>query len=212
VNISEIIDYLLLSWAGKLAPASSPARPARIRDARDGTVRIRGNVRPSGGHLLRAPVTGRRCVGFHLIVYEWRPLRSQDRRYDVLLDLEEACPFFVADGSAEAFVDTSAPMDLDLQSERRALSRRRNAELDALIQLLSSRGISTENALGIPRLISYEEGILAENHRVSVTGIGLHEVSLDGESSGPREPPQRLTLRGTAAAPLLVSNTPAALR
>ena len=211
MNIAEIVDYLLLSWAGKLAPAEPPPPRARVRDAGDGVVRIRGQVR-SRGRLLRAPVSDRPCVAFHLIVYERHATRSQARQYEVLLDTQKAAPFSVADESGEAAVDVGAPIDLDLESQRQAVTQRRNAEVDTLILLLKGRGISTEGALGVSRLISYEEGILAENDNVLITGIGLHEVSVDAEPSGPRQPPQRLILRGTRATPLLVSNTPAALR
>jgi hypothetical protein len=81
----------------------------------------------------------------------------------------------------------------------------------ALTRLLEG-GASTKNILGLARSISYEEGILADKQEVSVTGLGLQEVTPDGESAGVRSPPMRLILRGTSAEPLRISNDPAALR
>lgn len=215
MSLTDFFDYLLFSLAEKLAPARPPRPPEPIREAPDGKVRIRGHVR-ARGPLLRAPATGRPCVGFHLVVYERHVLRRMGREFEVLLDIEEACPFAVADDSGEANVDTSNPFELDLEAERRGLPQGSDpasrAERDCVTRLLESRGFSATNLLGLPRYISYEEGILGERQEVSVSGKGVREVSPDGDAATPRSPPMRLTLRGTARSPLRISNTRGGLR
>jgi hypothetical protein len=215
MTLTEMIDYFLLSLEERRAPARTLRAAEPIRAAREGKLRIRGRAR-GRGQLLHAPVTGRPCVAFHLTVYEWHVLRTRDRQFDVLFEMAGACPFSIADDSGEATVDTSKPFDLELAAERRGLpplgDPTSQAEREVVIRLLESRGFSASNLLGLPRYLSYEEGILADRQPVSVAGTGAREVSPDGESAGPRSPPLRLVLRGTARRPLRISNTPGALR
>jgi hypothetical protein len=174
MSLTDLFDYLLFSLAEKLAPARPPRPPEPIREAPDGKVRIRGRVR-ARGPLLRAPVTGRPCVGFHLLVYERHVLRMRGRELEDLLDIEQACPFAVADDSDEANVDTSNPFELE--AERRGLPQGSDpasrAERDCVTRLLESRGFSATNLLGLSRSISYEEGILGARQEVSVSGKGV---------------------------------------
>jgi hypothetical protein len=209
MTLTELIDHLSLYLADRRGPARSPRRQ-QIRLAPEGRVRIGGQARAKG-RLLQAPVTGRACVAYHLTVYEWHVLRTRDRQYDVLFELAAACPFSVADDSGVATIDTSRPFELELEAERRGLPPPGDpasaAEREVVIRLLESRGFSANNLLGLPRYLSYEEGILADRQPVSVAGVGVREVSPDGESAGPRSPPLRLVLRGTNRRPLRISNT-----
>jgi len=209
MGIGDIVDYFLLKLAGGLGAGRGPERHprARIREIRDGLVRVTGQVW-SHGELLCAPVSGRPCVAFHVLVEERLPFRTQDNGWTVLLDLQDARPFSVVDDSGQATVDTSGPMELALKGMRGPMPRfdpANRAQLERVKRLLESRGFATRTSLGLPRTLLYEETIVAEAQRVSVDGFGIHEVTLDGDRRGPREP-ERVVLRGTPDEPLLISD------
>jgi hypothetical protein len=185
---------------------------ARIQAIEGDVVRVTGHVR-SRGELLQAPVTGRPCVAFHLLIEEWR-YRNRCASWEVLLEIQQARPFAVTDESGEATVDTAGPTEVFLVLDRCGPSRRRDqadrAQLAVLKKLLKSGGVAITNWFGDSKIIRYQEGVLEEGEKVSVGGRAIREVSPDGERSSPRQPPERLVLRGTAEEPLLISDSPAA--
>ena len=112
----------------------------------------------------------------------------------------------VADETGEAFVDTAAgPFHLALNSDARGgtglFDRIGEAQLQALM------GTGTFESASPRGKRRYREGILREGETVAVGGRGVREVSAEGSSVNPREPPQWLVLRGTAAEPLLISDS-----
>jgi hypothetical protein len=178
---------------------------------------VTGQVRPHG-ELLRAPLSGRPCVAFHVLVQEWHYFNSDTAfsGWNVLLDLRDICPFSVADESGEATVDTTGPTELLLDVDKRGSTRRRDpenrAQRERLTRLLESRGLSTKGSFGLSKKIMYEEAILTAGQQILVGGLGVREVSPDGERSGPRELPERVVLRGTAEEPLQICDSPDVLR
>ena len=209
MGLGDVVDYLLLKLEGGFGDGHARERRprARIREIRDGLVRVTGQVR-CHGELLRAPVSGRPCAAFHVLVEERRSFRTQDNGWTVLLDLQDARPFSVVDDSGQATVDTSGPMELALKGIRGPMRRpdpAKRAQLEGVKRLLESRGFSTRTLLGLPRTLLYEETIVAEGQKISVDGLGIHEVASDGERGGPREP-EHVVLRGTKEEPLLISD------
>jgi hypothetical protein len=216
MGLVDFVDFLLVQWAERLAPSPAPKRPrrTRIREIRDGLVRVAGKAR-SRGELLRAPLSGRPCVAFHALVYELRGMRRTGG-WEVLIDVQDVAPFAVTDDSGEAVVDVSGPLDLALDVDRRGPSGWRDparpAEVAALTQLLESRGHSINNWLGLSKPFLFEEGIIAPDQDVAIAGLGVHEVTLAGQRSGPRGVPEQIVLRGSADDPLVISNSRAARR
>lgn len=209
MGIGDLVDYLVLKLSGGFGAGGAPERHsrARIREIRDGLVRVTGQVR-CHGELLRAPVSGRPCVAFHLLIEERRAFRTRDYGWTVLLDLQEACPFSVVDDSGQATVDTSGPMELALNGMRGPMpgfEPTNRARMERVKGLLESRGFSTRTLLGLPRTLLYEETIVSEAQKVSVDGLGIHEVTLDGDRRGLREP-EHVVLRGTSDEPLVISD------
>jgi hypothetical protein len=211
MGLGDAFDYLLLKLSGSFGDGRARERRprARIREMRDGLVRVTGQVR-SHGALLRAPVSGRPCVAFHVLVEERVPFQSQDSGWTVLLDLQDACPFSIVDDSDQATVDTSGPMELALEGLRGPMPRldpANRAQLERVKRLLESRGFSLRTLFGFPRTFLYEETIVAEGEKISVDGLGIHEVTLDGQRGGPRDP-VHVVLRGTEEEPLVISDPP----
>src|SRR5262245_46666294 len=116
------------------------ARPrVRIGQAGDGTIRVTGLVQP-GGELLRAPLSGRPCVAFQLLVErdEEEPAPS--------LELRDARSFTIVDEGCQALVDTNGPYVLALVRDVTGATGWPNRHLpmhDTLARLLESGGVRT---------------------------------------------------------------------
>ena len=200
VGLARIAYTIFLSQEARTTRALANRPRTRIRDAAEGTVRVTGRVRRRGD-LLKAPVSGRPCVAYQLLVEEdndgWGQLR----------ELWDARPFVIADETGEALVDTVAgPFRLALDSDERGGTELFDQIGEAQRQAIVSVG-SFESP-GRPRLNRrYREGILREGETVAVGGRGLWETSAEGTSANLRDPPKWLVLRGTVDEPLLISDS-----
>jgi hypothetical protein len=193
--------------------AERPRAP--IRTIADDIVRVTGRVH-AGGQLIRAPVSGRSCVAFHLLIEEWRTAGRFVSQWDVLLELQDVRPFSIVDETAEAMVDPGGPTSVVLVFDRIGPSRRFDevdrAQFTQLKQVLKSAGISTTTFFGGSKVLRFREGVLEEGEEVSAGARGVGEIRPDGERLGLREPPTRVVLRGSAEEPLLISDSPDAFR
>jgi hypothetical protein len=132
-------------------------RRVRIGQAQNGVVRVAGSIR-AGGELLRSPVTHRPCAAFRVAIEVSRGGRKRE------MELADARPFFIADDSGEAVVDTGAgPFSLALFWDRKGSNRffaRSDDDLRTVRGLLESANISTTTFMGGSRLIDYREAVL----------------------------------------------------
>jgi len=177
----------------------------------DGAVRVTGRIR-GAGELLQAPLSGRPCVAYELVVEGVVPVggsgpdASSRRRF---VDLRDARPFSITDESGTARIDTSGPFRLALRPESTGGTRGAYpGKHQALSALLEARGLMAVNWLGRWRPLYYAESVLAEEQLVSVGGLSQREVDQKGDRSSPRAPPLRLVFRGTEAQPLLIAGDP----
>ncbi len=190
--------------------ALSALPSARIGEAH-GTVRVSGRIR-QGDQSLKAPLSGRRCVGYELVIYISGAVTGgtgnmyQPPAWRRLVDMQKACPFLVADESGEARVDTSGPFSLILVDDRTGTTKGPHpGEHRELARFLKSKGIDATTWLGNWRAFKYGEGILREGDRVTIGGDTAEEIDPRGERTGLRSPPEKLVLRGTEARPLLIA-------
>jgi hypothetical protein len=184
------------------------ARPRALVHDAQGTVRLTGRIRRTG-ELLQAPLSGRPCVAYELVVDA--PPRMSGPGMDArprLVEVGEACPFLVADESGEARVDTSGPFLMSLSHDLTGDTDgcKYPDEHRALASFLLSLDVVPTNWLGRWRRFHYAEGVLEEGKLVAVSAESVLEVDAMGERAGPRSQPQRLVLRGTEAVPLLISD------
>jgi hypothetical protein len=201
LGLARVVYTELWGRDARTTRALSERPRTSIRDGADGIVRVTGRVRRRG-ELLKAPVSGRPCVAFQLLVEH----HSGDG-WGKLLELRDARPFVIADETGEALVDTAAgPFHLALNSDERGGTGLFDRIGEAQLQALMSVGAfeSPGRTRGKRR---YREGILREGETVAVGGRGVREVSAEAPSINPREPPQWLVLRGTADEPLLISDS-----
>jgi hypothetical protein len=207
--MKEGIDRLLPGRTARKRRALAALPSARIGEAH-GTVRVSGRIRP-GEQLLKAPLSGRRCVGYELVIYTWGGVTSGGAEYGTaewrwLVDAQKACPFFVADEGGEARIDTSGPFSLALVHDRTGTTKGRYpGEHRALARFLKSKGIDATTWLGGWRAFKYGEGVLVEGELVTVGGDSAEEIDPRGERTGLRSPPEKLVLRGTEKRPLLIA-------
>jgi hypothetical protein len=188
--------------ARKIERALARCPRAWIREAR-GPVRVSGRV-VRAGDLLEAPLSGRPCVAYELVVQATEQ-RSGPGSVPRGVDKKEACSFLLEDESGTAQIDTSGPAFLAVVHDRAGVTGGvYPGEHRALSVILESHGLNPVNWLGRWRAIRYAEGVLEEGALVSVGGNGVREIDQGGDRRGHRSPPERLVLRGTDAQPLLI--------
>jgi hypothetical protein len=191
----------------KRALARTPRTP--VGRSEGGSVRVTGRVEPRG-ETLTAPGSERVCVAYELTIEE-----SIGGEWHERLVHADARPFAVVDESGTALVDPGGHVHFDLvedveHSDGTWKEARGGSFSDHVLELLRAHGVETETFFEGWRLFRYREGVLEAGERVSVAGHAAHEPHADGERRGPREPPTVLVLRGSAKAPLLISDDPEA--
>jgi hypothetical protein len=158
--------------------------------------RVKGRMAP-----LRAPISGRPCVAFQADIEQ---LNGED--WVSRLRVREAQSFIVVDESGPALVDAGGPFELALVIDEQGSSGLFGRIGAVQFEVVKSYLDSSAEWFGRPNKARYREGILREGQNVAVGGDGTREISGEAPSSGLREPPTWLVLRGTADQPLVISN------
>ena len=168
-----------------------------------GPVRVTGRIHRDA-KLLEAPLSGRRCVVYELVVDELTG--ASPSLWQRLLDLRQACPFLLEDDSGMARVETAGPGFVALVHDHVGVtSGVYPGKHRALSRLLESAGLLPMTWLGRWKPLRYAEGVVELGELVTVGGNGAREIDPGGESPGMRSPPQRMVIRGTEAEPLLIT-------
>lgn len=158
--------------------------------------RICGRVAPCG-ELLRAPLTGRRCVFYRVRVVE----------DDVAVLVEErGVPFVLDDGSGRAIVVpdfTEAALhhvQVGAASAGIGINRREAA-------LLARHGQAPNDVVG-PRALAFEEALIAPDESITVVGQGTREPDTEALPADPYRgaKPSRLRLASSPRHPLLITD------
>jgi len=170
--------------------------------------RVRGIVRPLDARLLDAPLTGRLCVYYAIIVREV----SHDSVLNVIpAELgsdHDGMAFVLADGDAHAVIDPAharISAEYDHESASKAAfdaTPRQRAVLERL-GLIKRDWFSTAGLL-------YREAVLEVDEAITVLGAGTLERDPEAAPTGLyREGvPMRLRFTGTRKHPLAISDDP----
>jgi hypothetical protein len=208
----SLISALTLGWT-LLAPSRKKridhalaARPRTFIKLAEGAVKVTGRVQKDH-ELLEAPLSGRPCVIYELIVTAPTPSAGKGPIWKRLVDVQQGCPFFVVDESGAARIDTSGPFSVALAHDRIGVTKGPYPGAHRpLSLLLESGGIKAKTWLGRWSPIHYSEGALEPGVLVSVAGLGTRDVDQFGEVDNFRSIPRRLTMRGTELQPLLIGD------
>jgi hypothetical protein len=123
-----------------------------------GPVRVIGRIHRDA-KLLEAPLSGRRCVVYELVVDELSS--GSPSLWRRLLDLRQACPFLLEDDSGTARIDTAGPGFVALVHDRVGVTSGvypgNHLELS---MVLESWGLLPTTWLGRWRPLRYAEGVL----------------------------------------------------
>jgi hypothetical protein len=198
-------DYQVLLRQLEAAPRTA------IGKLTAGATCVTGTV-SEGERTLLAPLSGRRCVAFHLLVEERRGEHWRD-----LTTIAEAVAFWIADETGKALVEPGTAFELALVREaggRTGLLGDLSEELEATLRrFLAERGLDTTGFWGFEKGLRFREGVLVDGETASVAGYASREIDDRGEVEGPRQPPSLMVLRpGSRGSPLKITDDPDAHR
>ncbi len=183
------------------ARATSPIR--RIRGRR--LAKISGQVRRHE-KLLSAPLTGRTCVVYWVVVEEMKATKNS---WTQVINEHHSVDFLVEDPSGIARVDVSDAQPL-LVMDAHFRSGTLNDADRKLEAYLESFGTKSTGALGFNRTLRYREGVLEPGERVVVLGSTTMEA--DSTTGGAyRSRSERPVFGSRANGPLLLSDDPSLL-
>lgn len=159
---------------------------------------------------LTAPLSGRVCAYFEVIVEEKVTTGKSSRWRTVIREIEER-DFLIDDGTGRARIEmvaVRAAVTKDLHWSSGTFTEP-TPELERFLQRHGQRG----QGWVFNRTLRYREGAIEPGEMVAV--VGHAELELDPEPStsgaGYRDAPMRPVIRGSATEGLLVSDDPATL-
>jgi hypothetical protein len=174
-----------------------------------GMFRVVGRACRAGG-LLAAPISGRPCLAWRLVVEA--PRRSGPFWLTVA-DMRSSAEFWVEDPSGRAAVSPDHHFVLAVDTPEAAVrgewDRLPDGVADTLVRLHGSPQVRT--AIWLPtdgRWLRYTEARLEEDQILCVGGEVHREPHPMGEVSLGRSTPMRWLFRGTQANPLIVMGGP----
>ncbi len=181
---------------------------ATARDLRAGKpVRLRGRVEvDEGTALLRAPISGRECVGWRVTVTQ-----SPGRGSSTILDTHEGTAFWVRDPTGRTLVRGRTIVWPEMTEVARV--GHFDAPDERFEQFLQQYQQSLKGIL-FTRRTTFEEGVLVPGDQVAVAGLGALDRSLPSEvhEGGYREEPGCPVVEPFAEGFVVVSNRARALR
>lgn len=148
-----------------------PISASIARTPENEDVRVSGTLAYIEGQpLLTAPISGRACVAWRVIV-EVKKNVGKSSYWDKLVDESDATDFALEDGSGRAIVDGRA-LSLSLDFDASDKSNMFAEGSPRLMDFLRERGIETHGLL-LKRALRAREGALERGERATVGGIGV---------------------------------------
>jgi E3 ubiquitin ligase len=211
-----LVGVALASWlmspAAKLRRELKRAPRVTLRELRESTrARVVGAAHPLEG-TLSAPLTGRACLYYVVIVEQYRPRGGGARYWRQILRDELGVPFLLDDGTGRAIVDPRAAkvaLDVDVRSNSGTFnnpSLRENA-------FLQKHGQSSEGWIFNKRL-RYREAVIEVGETVAILGEGVREPDPDAAPAEAYrgEQPTRVRMTSSPRYPLIISDSPETTR
>ena len=157
---------------------------------------------------LIAPLSGRQCVYYHIIVEV-----KGDKHWRKIIDDVKTQDFFIETNSEMAIVKSSdlnkSSMRFHLVKDHKEKSGFRNDAPEKLEQYLISHNKKSKGILGINKSMRYSEGVIELDETIAVKGIANWKAlkePIEGYSYS-----KILTLIGNKKEKLLITDEPKAL-
>jgi hypothetical protein len=132
-----------------------------------------GNVEFYDNPLI-APLSGRRCAYYHVVVKEYRR-RGKSGSWVTIVDKFQSTPFILREGEHYALVPAEN-LHAVLEKDGKFTSGTFNDASPQLQNFLQSHGLKSTGLFGLNRKLRYLEGIFEENESVAVLGHGYWEA------------------------------------
>lgn len=216
LGVTSAVTYLF-SPAARLRRTLARAPRYSIAEAVDGEiVKVAGRLEYAGD-ALEAPLSGRACVLFELVIEEYRSSGKSGRWVQIIREVGGR-DFLLRDDTGKALVrvgdDDDRGRGLLIHKDVNRRSGTCNDATPDLEALLARHGHSSQGWF-FNKAIRYNEGVLEEGEQVVVAGLGRWEPDPDPDPGalmgGYRDAPRRLVLGRSEAVPLLVSDDPSVL-
>jgi hypothetical protein len=212
--IPTVLSIFFLSWyfsdAAKLRRAMRDAPIRRVGDVLEGEVaRVVGEVEPL--ELVEAPLSGRACVYWQVLVQEYRN-SGKSGRWVTVIDEDAGEDFLVRDVTGKALVKVAVTSSL-LDKDYERSSGFMNDATPELEAFLAARGERSQGWV-LNKRMRYREGVVEPGERVCVVGVGRwerdpNEHAQPGQGYRDAQLPQRLILESPQVGSLLLSDEPA---
>ncbi|HEX2571379.1 MAG TPA: hypothetical protein VH877_17605 [Polyangia bacterium] len=206
-----IVANRLAGWRQRereILNALQDVQATRIAAVRDGNVvKVVGELLYWGRPIV-APLSGRTCAFYSLVILKCEPpFSSGPQEWVELLREERGVDFLVGDGSGVALVRAGVEGTVLSSLVPDKKGSKTSFPNDGLRRLVVDRGL--ERPLSDVTLRAYE-GVLEAGDRVAVGGLGRWHADPEGVG-GYREAGLRLVLQGSNSLPLFISDDPKAL-
>lgn len=202
------VRQVFFSARAKARRAIAKAVRKRIADVQDGEIAKICGILVYGSETLTAPITGRQCAAYSVVVRE----RDRDARNTATIDEADARSFRVEDESGVAWVQPTL-VDLVVSMDRNLQTGFFEDPTPRMTAFLDAHGLEARGFL-FNRVLEFSEGILEGGEAVAVLGVGAWEPDPDPTSSGRggyRERAVRLRVTDPPDANMILSDDPATL-
>ena len=196
------------SEAQKIKRALRDAEQVPIASYPHGGIKRVVGVLSLDGEPLAAPLSGRRCAAWEVVVEEQRSSGKSTSWYTIVREVQ-AVPFMLDDDTGRAHVDPSGAQ-IVVTADRRSRSGTFDDPTPEERAFLDRHGEEAEGWV-FNRTLRYREGVLEPDERVAVLGQGA--VSYDDvpeaqHQGGYRQPAasKRLDIRAAGGHPLYISD------
>jgi len=140
----------------------------RIADYFDNEMgKVVGRVDASSSNL-RAPISTRNCVGFHVVV-EQKKSSGKSSSWHTIIDQKVFRDFTIIDRGQKALIRTDN-LKIAIDKDREYDSGFMNDATPQLVDFLKKHGVDSEGLFGFNKSLRYKEGIIERDEPVAVYG------------------------------------------
>lgn len=167
IVIGIISSALIFNDEARVRRALSKHRRKPISQVRTGEIaKIIGQAK-SEKDTLTAPLSGRKCVRYEVVVEK----KGNKNSWTTIIDDSDQIDYYIEDETGKALIQLNDHI-IHLVEDKEYNSGLLNDATEHLEEYLTSHGVKSEYWLGINKTLRYKEAIIAVNERIAVLGEG----------------------------------------